>query len=156
MLWEFHDGSTYWGSTAYYTYQQAGVYQVMLTVWDDRDATGTDTLTVYVGQSNQPPLADAGPDQAVNTLALVTLDGSGSSDPDGHLPLAYRWAQTAGPAVTLSNPLAVSPTFTAPGDSAALTFALIVTDSLGLPGAPDEVVITVQAYRIYLPVVVRQ
>ena len=142
--WQFHDGSTYWGSTAYYTYQQAGVYQVTLTVWDDRDATGTDTLTVYVGQPNQPPVADAGPDQAVSTLAPVTLDGSGSGDPDGHLPLAYRWTQTGGPAVTLSNPAAVSPTFAAPPDPAELIFTLAVTDSLGLPDpTPDQVVVTV-------------
>jgi PKD repeat protein len=144
MLWEFHDGSIYWGSTAYYTYQQAGAYQVTLTVWDDRNATGTDTLTVYVGQPNQPPVADAGPDQGVNTLTLVTLDGSGSSDPDGNLPLAYRWTQTGGPAVTLSNPLAVSPAFTAPPDPAELIFTLTVTDSLGLPDpTPDQVVVTV-------------
>ena len=53
--WQFHDGSEYWGSTAYFSYNQPGIYQVTLTVWDDRNATGTDTLTIYVGQPNQPP-----------------------------------------------------------------------------------------------------
>jgi PKD repeat protein len=146
IQWEFHDGSVYWGPTAYFTYDQAGIYEVTLTVWDNRNATGTGTLTIYVGQPNQPPVADAGPDQDVNRLTLVTLDGSGSGDPDGNLPLAYGWNQTGGPAVTLSNPAGVSPTFTAPSDPAVLTFTLAVTDSLGLPDpTPDQVVVVVAA-----------
>ena len=102
------------------------------------------------------PVADAGSDQKVNVLTVVTLDGSGSSDPDGDLPLTYYWTQTGGPAVTLNNPAVVTPTFTALTTPAALTFALVVTDSLGLASTPDEVVITVEGHRIYLPLVVRQ
>jgi hypothetical protein len=94
--------------------------------------------------ANEPPLADAGPDQIVDTLTVVTLDGSLSSDPDGNLPLTYLWTQTGGTTVTLSDSTVVNPTFTAPGDPAVLTFALIVTDSLGLADpTPDEVIITV-------------
>ncbi len=105
--------------------------------------------------ANQAPVADAGADQVVNPNALVTLDGSGSTDPDGDLPLAYLWTQTGGPAVTLSDATAVQPTFTAPSDPTVLTFTLVVTDSLGLADpTPDEVVITVEGYRVYLPLVV--
>ncbi|MGB7117243.1 MAG: hypothetical protein WBD56_13955 [Anaerolineales bacterium] len=113
-----------------------------------------DEVVVTVG--NQPPVADAELDQAVNANALVTLDGSGSSDPNGNLPLAYHWTQTGGPAVTLSDLDVVMPTFTAPSVPAVLTFELVVTDSLGLPDpTPDEVVVTVdvEGYRIYLPLV---
>jgi hypothetical protein len=39
-----------------------------------------------------------------------------------HIPLSYGWAQTGGPAVTLSNAAAVNPTFTAPGPPTILTF----------------------------------
>ena len=74
----------------------------------------------------------------------ITLDGSGSSDPDGHTPLTYRWQQTGGPAVSLSNNAISQPTFTAPGTPTVLTFTLTVTDARGLPNtAPDQVIITV-------------
>ncbi len=67
------------------------------------------------------------------------------------------WTQTGGPAVTLSSRTVVSPTFTAPANPTVLTFTLIVTDSLGLAAtAPDDVVITVESYRIYLPLVLKE
>jgi hypothetical protein len=48
---------------------------------------------------NQAPLADAGPDRGVAARSLVTLDGTGSSDPDNlPSPLTYRWTQIDGPA----------------------------------------------------------
>lgn len=110
---------------------------------------------VVITVANQAPVAHAGTDQSIDTLSQVTLDGSLSSDPDGDLPLTYQWVQTAGPAVTLSDPNVVMPTFTAPGDPAVLTFTLVVTDSLGLASAPDEVIVTVEAIRIFLPMIVR-
>ena len=63
----------------------------------------------------KPPTAEAGDDQTVEEGALVTLDGSGSSDPeDQGEALTYLWTQTGGTAVTLSSSAAQSPTFTAP------------------------------------------
>ena len=100
-----------------------------------------DLLSVTV--HNRPPLVLAGPDQLVATLAIVTLDGRLSSDPDGDLPLEYGWAQTGGPVVSFNPALSLT-AFTAPGDPAVLTFTLIVTDNLGLPALlASEVVVTV-------------
>jgi hypothetical protein len=94
--------------------------------------------------ANVAPTANAGPDQSVNELTLVTLDGTGSTDPDGTIA-SYAWTQSGGPAVTLSDPSAAMPTFTAPDVAAPtdLTFDLTVTDNNGATSAPDSVTITV-------------
>jgi LmbE family N-acetylglucosaminyl deacetylase len=91
--------------------------------------------------SNQAPTADAGTAQTVSEQSLVTLDGSGSSDPDGDT-LTYAWTQTAGPTVTLSDAGAAQPTFTAPTAPAELTFELVVSDG-SLSSSPDSVTISV-------------
>jgi hypothetical protein len=87
----------------------------------------------------------------------VLLDGSGSDDPDGHLPLSYGWAQTGGLSVTLSATDVVSPSFTAPGTPGLLTFTLTVTDTYGLASEPDSVSVTVESgmREVFLPLVLR-
>lgn len=86
------------------------------------------------------PIADAGPDQNVLWAEEVTLDGSGSVDPDGY-PLQYFWEQVNGDAVELSDPNAVGPTFTAPSKDEPMSFLLTVFD--GFHYAQDTVVIHV-------------
>ena len=78
--------------------------------------------------AGSPPVADAGIDQSVQAGASVTLNGSGSSDPDNDI-VSYQWSQTAGTSVNLSNASATQPTFTAPTGGGSLTFELTVTDS---------------------------
>jgi hypothetical protein len=94
------------------------------------------------GDKNRSPVASAGPDQNANRNASVTLDGTGSTDADGNA-LAYRWTQTGGTPVSLSAATSSQPTFTAPAQSAVLTFQLVTND--GKVDSPaDSVAITVK------------
>lgn len=101
------------------------------------------TLLLLTGcQSNQPPSAQAGPDQTVEQGTSVALGGG--SDPDATVA-SYRWEQITGPPVALSNKRQASASFVAPevDERVALTFRLTVTDNEGAT-ASDEVAITVR------------
>jgi len=79
---------------------------------------------------NEDPVADAGPDQDVDEDVDVTLDGSNSMDPENSIK-SFLWTQIDGPAVTLSDPNADSPTFISPDvgpEGVSLTFELTITD----------------------------
>jgi lysophospholipase L1-like esterase len=76
------------------------------------------------------PTANAGSDKSVNPGALVSLDGSRSSDSLGTI-ITYAWTQTGGsPAARLDNPASKVAKFTAPSVSGGttLTFKLTITD----------------------------
>lgn len=91
---------------------------------------------------NTAPLADAGVDQYVVTGSLVTLNGSGSNDPDGS-SVSYTWSFVSmpeGSAAVLSDPTAVSPTFTADRDG-TYVLSLVVSDG-ELSSAADTVTVT--------------
>ena len=105
-----------------------------LIVTDSGGLQSTDSCIVNITGDNDPPNADAGPDQTVDEGETVTLDGSNSTDTDDGIA-SYLWTQTAGTPVTLSDPTAVKPTFTSPNvgsDGESLTFQLAVTDNGGL------------------------
>ena len=93
--------------------------------------------------SNFPPTASAGKAQNVAKGVVVTLDGSGSSDPNGD-PLTYRWSFTSKPAgssAVLSNITIVKPVFT-PEISGTYIINLVVNDGK-VSSAASTVTITV-------------
>jgi len=108
-----------------------------LTVEDNGGLKATDNCIVNVLWANIPPVADAGPDLSGAEGSTVTLDGSKSDDPDDNI-ISYQWAQISGNPVTLSDPTAVSPTFTVSrgtqGD-VPYVFQLTVADNGGLEDA---------------------
>lgn len=94
------------------------------------DAAGNRLSKQVHANANQPPVANAGPDQTVRLSSLVTLNGSGSSDPDnGPSALSYAWTKTAGPSASLSGASTAKPTFT-PNTKGVYSFGLVVNDGL--------------------------
>ncbi len=119
----------------------AGTYSVQLIVNDGKVDSAPTTVTI-TATMNHPPVANAGPDQTVTVGATVTLDGSGSSDPDGN-PITYQWtlsSKPAGSTATLANATTVSPSFVA--DVAGMyVVQLIVNDGI-VNSVADTVTIT--------------
>ncbi len=101
-----------------------------LTVNDGVQDSAADTVRVSVSAEDQSPKAEAGARQSVVFGELVTLDGSGSFDPDGEL-LTYEWVQYSGQTVTLTGADTARPTFTAPSAPPSyLHFTLRVSDGV--------------------------
>jgi PKD repeat protein len=139
--WNFGDGEIAAGQVTTHIYVLSGTYTTVVTA---SNGSGSVTATTPVTITNLAPFANAGPDQAVGINALMTLDGSASTDPDGHLPLSYEWQQISGGPVVLSSRVISRPTFMAPNVPAVLAFSLVVTDSKALRSPViDTVVITV-------------
>ena len=131
----------------------AGGYVFELKVTDDKGAIDKDTLNIMVGTGaggNQPPVANAGPDQTI-TLPKdsALLNGSLSMDPDGSI-VSYQWSKISGPvpgAFTSPNGVLNWTKFLAAG---VYVFQLTVTDNGGLTGK-DTVQIFVNAASTSLP-----
>ena len=122
-----------------------------LIVTEDSRSSEPDIVNIHVVNVNKIPVADAGPDQAVQEGSPVTLDGFGSFDEDAD-PLTFSWVQTAGSPVLLNNANTANPSFTAPlvgvaGDT--LTFELTVSD--GFDSAMDSVSVFVENVN-HLPI----
>jgi hypothetical protein len=103
-----------------------------------------DLTNVTVQNVNAAPVADAGPLQTVGELTPVTLDGTGSFDPNDD-PLTYAWAQIAGPEVTLDGADTATPGFLAPNvppEGAQLAFLLTVSDSELYSSSETQVEVT--------------
>jgi len=108
VTWDFGDGSTPVNGSSptllntTHIYTTAGVYNATLTVKFDSTLNKTDNAQAKITVlQNQPPVANAGPDQFVEQTspqgAMVTLNGTGSYDPDNDT-LTYNWNWTGGSA----------------------------------------------------------
>ncbi len=88
--WNFGDGSTGKGVSLDHTYQNAGSYDVHLTVTDSAGATGQAQVTITVS-SNKPPVARFKASKTAGFMPLeIVFDAKDSSDPDGTIT-RYAW-----------------------------------------------------------------
>ncbi|MEZ4315994.1 MAG: PKD domain-containing protein [Myxococcota bacterium] len=136
---------------------QSGTYVIEMTV---RNSAGVydstpDQLVVTSNEVILPPIANAGLDIATNTGQSVTLNGNGSTDPQGLTPLSYVWTFTlvpSGSSASLSQAGTATPTFTP--DVAGLYVAeLAVGNTANLWDlTPDKVNITVTDVVVEEPV----
>lgn len=111
----------------------AGTHTITLTVTDEHGASASDSLVLTV--LNRAPTASAGPDATANHAQTVSLDGSGSTDPEGGA-LSYAWTvdgvQVAAGSAPVVGPFAVG----------SYTIVLTVTDDHGAT-ATDSMTLTV-------------
>lgn len=135
-------------ATVMITPDLAGDYVLRVTVSDGRGGEATDSVKISAtaqGQ-NRAPIANAGPDQNATTTVAVTLDGRGSSDPDGD-PLTYTWSfvsvpQGSSATIMLSNITVATFTPDVPG-----TYVVQLMVSDGQLSSTDTVTITAAPFN---------
>lgn len=92
------------------------------------------------------PIADAGADFEIEAGAPGSLDGTASTDPDGGA-LTFEWTQVSGPKLTLDDPTAAQPSFTAPmvGVDRIARLDLVVRDPDDRVSAPSRIAVKILA-----------
>lgn len=130
--WDFGDGTVGAGASVQHQYQQLGTYTVTLIVSDGKLSSEPATSTIEI--INAPPQAVAGSDQFVGWRQWITLDATGSVDPDGS-QMRYYWEQLSGKKVRLLHRNSALAKFYAPrmgcGKAGQLGFRLTVVDGDG-------------------------
>jgi len=102
-------------------------YRFQLVVSDGVKTSVPDEVLIVVG--NRPPVADAGSNKVVQVPSRVSLDGTGSHDPDLNDELTYNWTQLEGPQVVLEDANTSTPFFDC-NEAGLYVFELVVSDGL--------------------------
>jgi RHS repeat-associated protein len=120
---------------------QVGQYVIELTVNDGWLNSFPDDVVVISATPNAPPVAFAGDDQTVSPNTMISLNASGSYDPDNN-PLSYNWSiisRPEGSTSQLDDPASPTPTILADSEG-EYVFRLVVYDGQ-LYSDPSTVVI---------------
>ena len=118
----------------------SGVYRFQLVAFDGQLYSPPDDVQVVVNDLNRVPTADAGEDQTVLVGSTVSLDGSGSTDPEED-PLDYLWSQVEGPEPVVLEGASTSNAWFTPTQVGAYRFQLVVNDGTD-SSPPDDVTVT--------------
>ena len=92
---------------------------------------------------NRAPVANAGADGVTVLGSTATLDGTGSSDPDGDT-LSYAWTQASGPTTAISNANQALASV-APVAAGSYGFTLTVTDARAVTSTDTVTLIVTRA-----------
>ena len=140
-LWKEDGGSTLNSAQSFDVREfSCGTHRILLEVTDTYGATATDYVVIDVAPLTQePPIADAGDDQTVLVGTSVTLNASGSTDPDGRI-VKYEWLEA-------NSTINESATFERLFQRGVHHVSLIVTDDSGASDS-DDVTITVRTSMV--------
>lgn len=89
-IWNFDDGIRDTGARIDHTYDEAGRYEVQLTVVDNSNTPCNDATAVANVKINEAPRPEIKAPEFVQLGEVFTLDGSKSYDPDGQI-VDYVW-----------------------------------------------------------------
>jgi PKD repeat protein len=128
------------GAIVNYSFGQAKVYTITLTVIDTSGNSGPSSVAAFdvTPMDRTPPTADAGEDISVEQGSLVTLDGTASTDNVG--VIEWTWSFTYDGAPRSLTGESQTWTFSIPG---TYTVVLTVADAAGL-SASTSITIIVQ------------
>jgi len=136
--WSFGNGNTGTGVNPTHVYTAGGTYTVTLVVNDGKMDSEPSYSTATIAEVNDPPIADAGPDQTATVNEVITFDGSGSTDPEANIA-SYAWDfgdGTSGTGITVTHAYSTAGTY---------TVTLTVTDDGGLTDSDTATVTITEA-----------
>jgi hypothetical protein len=140
------DGALGTGFLAHAEPLSPGNHVITLTVTDSDGQSSSANVTITVEQKvalGSPPVPNAGADQSAVEGSTVTLDATGSFDPDGGT-LVYSWSIVEAPPGVEAGPLvgtSAHPTLVVP-DEGQYVAQLAVSDGRNSP-VTDQVTVTV-------------
>ncbi len=146
--WDFGDGKTGSGVNVENTFDEAGEYNITLTVTDNDGLTNSKVATLVVSAAVvlEAPIAEISMDNASGEAPLtISFDGSGSTDSDGEI-VSYEWDFGNGDVET---GIYAEYVFTEAG---TLTVTLTVTDNDDLSNSTTAEIVIVEAVVDELPI----
>jgi len=134
VSWNFGDGSTGSGTTTSHTFASSGVFNVTLTVTNDRGLSASKTQQVTVGTGTPPTVAFVFGPTPVVVGATTNFDASASKAASGRTIASFTWSFGDGDRKTTTTPTTTHDF----GKAGTFTVSLTVTDDIGQTGVATQ------------------